>query len=63
MNIEKLFVVVIAIPFAMGFINTIINCAAYMLQDAASFFLLIIMCVALLAIARAAFDAVSGIFG
>lgn len=41
---------VVLVPFGMGLVTTLANCAAYMLSDAGSLFLLLVMLTTLLAV-------------
>jgi len=63
MKIESLFMFVVLVPFGMGLIRTLANCAAYMLQDAGSLFLLVVMLATLLAVVGSLRKAIFSMFG
>lgn len=63
MKIESLFMFVVLVPFGMGLVTTLANCAAYMLSDAGSLFLLLVMLTTLLAVVSSLRRAIFSMFG
>jgi hypothetical protein len=63
MNIKSVFMFVVLVPFGMGLATTLANCAAYMLSDAGSIFLLVVMLATLLAVVKSLKNAIFGMFG
>ena len=63
MNIESLFMFVVLVPFGMGLVTTLANCAAYMLSDAGSLFLLLVMALVLVAIVGKLYTVIFSMFG
>ena len=62
MKIESLFMLVVLVPFGMGLIRTLANCAAYMVSDVGSIFLLVVMLATLLAVVSSLKNAIFGMF-
>ena len=62
MNLEKLFILVILIPFAMGFLNTIVNTVADLVTTLDGIFVLVLLGDVLLAIVAGITNAVAGMF-
>jgi len=62
MNLEKLFILVILIPFAMGFLNTIVNTVADLVTTLDGIFVLVLLGAVLLAIVAGITNAVAGMF-
>ena len=63
MNIKSVFMFVVLVPFGMGLATTLANCAAYMLSNAGSIFLLVVMLEKLLAVVKSLKNAIFGMFG
>ena len=63
MKIGSLFMFVVLVPFGMGLIRTLANCAAYMMQDAGSLFLLLVMALVLVAIVGKLYTVIFSMFG
>jgi len=63
MNIKSVFMFVVLVPFGMGLATTLANCAAYMLSNAGSIFLLVVMLATLLAVVKSLKNAIFGMFG
>ena len=63
MKIESLFMFVVLVPFGMGLVTTLANCAAYMLSDAGSLFLLLVMALVLVAIVGKLDTVIFSMFG
>ena len=54
---------VVLVPFGMGLIRTLANCTAYMMQDAGSLFLLLVMALVLVAIVSKLYTVIFSMFG
>ena len=63
MKIESLFMFVVLVPFGMGLIRTLANCAAYMVSDVGSIFLLVVMLATLLAVVSSLRKSIFSMFG
>ena len=63
MKIESLFMLVVLVPFGMGLIRTLANCAAYMVSDVGSIFLLVVMLATLLAVVSSLRKSIFSMFG
>ena len=63
MNIKSVFMFVVLVPFGMGLATTLANCSAYMLSNAGSIFLLVVMLATLLAVVKSLKNAIFGMFG
>jgi hypothetical protein len=63
MKVESLLMFVVLVPFGMGLVTTLANCAAYMLHDAGSLFLLLVMALVLVAIVGKLYTVIFSMFG
>ena len=63
MKVESLLMFVVLVPFGMGLVTTLANCAAYMMQDAGSIFLLLVMALVLVAIVGKLYTVIFSMFG
>ena len=63
MKVESLLMLVVLVPFGMGLVTTLANCAAYMLHDAGSLFLLLVMALVLVAIVGKLYTVIFSMFG
>ena len=62
MNLEKLFILVILIPFAMGFLNTIVNTVADLVTTLDGIFVLVLLGAVIPATIASNTNAVAGMF-
>jgi len=63
MKVESLLMFFVLVPFGMGLVTTLANCAAYMLHDAGSLFLLLVMALVLVAIVGKLYTVIFSMFG